>query len=341
MENEHRARPSRVELNLSWKLLIAFSLVFSVVFALVFWWFYEFSSKTALDEIRRNMDATLTATIGGINGDQFEAMVKSAKPDASGVPATDPNYKTHQAWIETVNAIEPRANTYSYIKGPQDREVLWVGDVFRKIHPDEATKFLEAYTPSQEYILTGLKEFATRIEPYTDKWGTWISAYGPIKNSQGEFVGAVGIDFAADYVSQVQMAIRSRMAPVFLITYGSLFILVFLLSRFLTRPIVKLTRMTNCVAEGDYDQDFSTMVPRFGVLHDEISDLAATFSFMVDKVRVRELSLKRQVEELKIEIDEAKRQQQVQDIVDTDFFQDLRTKARAARVKKVSESQDS
>ena len=92
MENENRARPSRVELNLSWKLLIAFSLVFSIVFALVFWWFYEFSSKTALDEIRRNMDATLTATIGGINGDQFEAMVKSAKPDASGVPATDPNY---------------------------------------------------------------------------------------------------------------------------------------------------------------------------------------------------------------------------------------------------------
>ena len=83
------------------------------------------------------------------------------------------------------------------------------------------------------------------------------------------------------------------------------------------------------------------MAARFGLLHDEISDLAATFSFMVDKVRVRELSLKRQVEELKIEIDEAKRQQQVQEIVDTDFFQDLRTKARAARVKKVSELQDS
>ena len=99
--------------------------------------------------------------------------------------------------------------------------------------------------------------------------------------------------------------------------------------------------MAKCVADGDYEQDFSSLTARFGFLRDEISDLAETFSFMVDKVRVRELSLKRQVEELKIEIDEAKRQQQVQDIVDTDFFQDLRTKARAARAKKVSELLDS
>jgi hypothetical protein len=65
--------------------------------------------------------------------------------------------------------------------------------------------------------------------------------------------------------------------------------------------------------------------------------LAETFSFMVDKVRVREITLKRQVEELKIEIDEVKRQQQVREIVDTDFFQDLQAKARAARVRKPSE----
>ena len=36
----------------------------------------------------------------------------------------------------------------------------------------------------------------------------------------------------------------------------------------------------------------------------------------------------------------AKRQQQVADIVDTDFFQDLRAKARAVRVKKESELQN-
>jgi methyl-accepting chemotaxis protein len=147
----------------------------------------------------------------------------------------------------------------------------------------------------------------------------------------------MGVDYDAGYVAEVQNGIRSSMVTAFVVTYLILLILVFLLSRFLTRPIVKLTRMARNVADGDYDQDFSGMAARLGVLRDEISVLAETFSFMVDKIRVRETTLKRQVEELKIEIDEVKRQQQVREIVDTDFFQDLQLKARAARVKKTPE----
>lgn len=338
MASESRTKRRQIEMNLSWKLLIAFTLVFTVVFAVTFWWFYDFSTRTAMNKIQQDMLTTLDSTIAGIDGDQFETLVKSAQADQSGVPATDPNYLAHQGWIETVNEIEPRANTYSYVKGPSDREVLWVGDVFRKIHPDEATKFLEPYIPSQDFMLTGLAQTATRLDSYADKWGTWISAYGPIKNSKGENVGAVGVDYSAEYVSEVQSGIRSSVVAAFLVTYGSLFVLVFLLSRFLTRPIVRLTRMARCVAEGDYEQDFSGLIVRFGILRDEISELAETFSFMVDKVRVREITLKRQVEELKIEIDEVKRQQQVHEIVDTDFFQDLQAKARAARVRKIAES---
>jgi CHASE3 domain sensor protein len=46
---------------------------------------------------------------------------------------------------------------------------------------------------------------------------------------------------------------------------------------------------------------------------------------------IREQSLKRQIEQLRIEIDEVKRQRQVREIVETDFFQELRAKARKMR----------
>jgi hypothetical protein len=46
---------------------------------------------------------------------------------------------------------------------------------------------------------------------------------------------------------------------------------------------------------------------------------------------VREQSLRRQIQQLRIEIDDVKRQKQVSEIVDTDFFQDLRAKARSMR----------
>ncbi|MCG3210464.1 MAG: hypothetical protein FOGNACKC_04095 [Anaerolineae bacterium] len=46
---------------------------------------------------------------------------------------------------------------------------------------------------------------------------------------------------------------------------------------------------------------------------------------------IREQSLKREIQQLKIEIDEAKRQQQVSEIVETDFFADLQARAREIR----------
>lgn len=38
------------------------------------------------------------------------------------------------------------------------------------------------------------RDFYTELEPATDQWGTFISAYGPIFNSRKEFVGIVGVD---------------------------------------------------------------------------------------------------------------------------------------------------
>jgi CHASE3 domain sensor protein len=46
---------------------------------------------------------------------------------------------------------------------------------------------------------------------------------------------------------------------------------------------------------------------------------------------IREESLKQEIQQLKIEIDETKRQQQVSEIVDTDFFSDLQARAQEIR----------
>jgi len=52
---------------------------------------------------------------------------------------------------------------------------------------------------------------------------------------------------------------------------------------------------------------------------------------MTEKVYQRELKLRLQVEKLKIEIDENKRSKQVEEIVETDFFRDLQSKADQMR----------
>ena len=69
-------------------------------------------------------------------------------------------------------------------------------------------------------------------------------------------------------------------------------------------------------------------------MQDEINTLSGVFTIMVDKVHQREQALRQQVEELKIEIDENKRQKQVSEIVESDFFQQLQERARTLRQRK-------
>ncbi len=342
MTEKEQIRTKGMNVSLRLKLLVGFTLVFSLVFAAAYYWFYHFGTQMALGRIEEDLRDTLRGAIDGVNGDEFEALVKEGVPDESGVPSQDPRYIAHQKWLMTVHRIEPRAfNTYTFIKGPGEREVLWIGDNYRIIRPDVATVFKEPYeVGSDSVLLNGFKEDTVNMNYYSDDWGTWVSAYGPIVNSKLEVVGGLGMDMKADYVKQVQQAILDKIVVSFLITYATLFGLVYLLSRGLTRPVTALTAVAEKVAEGEYDQDLSKLYS--GRMRDEVSTLAQVFDLMIDKVHAREEHLKRQVQELRIEIDQAKKERHVQEIVESDYFKELRATAKEMRkrARGASESED-
>ena len=78
-----------------------------------------------------------------------------------------------------------------------------------------------------------------------------------------------------------------------------------------------------------YDQDFSPL--RTSRWRDEIGQLAAAFEAMTEQVRQREQTLQREVRQLRIEIDERDRSQDVRQIVETDFLRDLQAKVQRFR----------
>jgi hypothetical protein len=62
---------------------------------------------------------------------------------------------------------------------------------------------------------------------------------------------------------------------------------------------------------------------------------------MIDKVHAREEHLKRQVQELRIEIDQAKKERHVQEIVESDYFKELRATAKEMRRRAQGKDEDS
>ncbi len=343
-------------IRLQTKLLVGFTLLFSVVFAVAFLWFYRFATDMALGRIQEDLVSTIIPAAEGIDGDQLRALYTEEVPAREDGYTDDPRYWEQVKWLATVHKIEPRAWLYTYILGDLPGELIFITSNAALEEPPWGATFLEHWvTDNPGPNISGLKETTLqetlpgetsdgcyyqdpgcKLVPYGDDFGKWVSAFTPIKNSEGEVVAALGIDFEADYVSQVQQAIQDRVVIAFAITYAVLFLLVYLVSRILTRPFITLTGTADKIGEADYEGGL-TQLERINTdtrTPDEIVTLARVFKVMIDKVYHREQTLKRQVEELRIEIDEVKRQKQVGEIVDTDFFRDLQDKADQLRARR-------
>lgn len=92
------------------------------------------------------------------------------------------------------------------------------------------------------------------------------------------------------------------------------------------------------IADGDYDfvvqqveQSQSTIIGSSQSHQARANAFLSVFFKMVDSVRRREEALKQQIQQLTIQIDEVKRQQAVQDITDTEFFEQLQSTAKELR----------
>ncbi len=339
-------------ISLRTKLLAGFTLIFTIVFAVAFYWFYRFSTELAMQRITDDLVGTILGAAKLIDGDQFQALYTEAEPRADGY-TDDPRYWEQAKLLWSVKQIEPRAGIYTYVQGGKPGELIFVTSGGALNDPPTGAKFKESWiTENIGPNLSGLKELTLQNTPegetnngcaygssgcelvvYSDDFGSWVSAFAPIRNSAGEVVGGVGIDFKADYVNQVQSAILQEVYIAFAIAYASLFILVLLVSNVFTRPILTLTKAAEKIGEGDYENSlrFLSSAGQASTFPDEIETLDKVFQSMIDKVYEREQTLRRQVEELKIVIDEGKRQKQVEEIVDSEFFHELKVKAQQMR----------
>lgn len=316
------AQPGRY-VGLRWKLLLGFTLVFSLLTAGIFYWFYSFTSERMLQRVHDDLLRTLDGALAGVDVAGLLELARDGRANAAGF-SDDPRYQAQLDWLEHVHDIESQAWPFIYLPGPNPGEIEFVVDLYARYDADKATRFKEVYTPATPFPLLGLQTKVVTTEPYTDPWGTWVSAYAPLTDTSGAKVAALGVDFDALHVIETQQLLQRRIAIAFAVSYLLLLMLVYLIAGVFSRPITLLTRAAEGLSEGSYHT--APALPRQRI-RDEIGVLADVFEKMAANVMVREQSLRREVQELRIEIDEAERSQAVSEIVETDFFRDLQSKA--------------
>jgi hypothetical protein len=162
---------------------------------------------------------------------------------------------------------------------------------------------------------------------YTDR-ETGKSYYISL-SSLGYLDWVVGTIVPADvYLGKIQRERQILLAVIsaFILTTAGLAVL--LSDRLVARPILTVARAASDIESETFEvSSLSGLATR----KDEFGQLARVFQEMARQIAVRQQQLKKQVTALKIEIDDVKRQQQVKEIVETDFFQDLTVKALTLR----------
>ncbi len=164
-----------------------------------------------------------------------------------------------------------------------------------------------------------------------------IATYGS-ENGFGWVVGqpiAAQIIYvpAAEVIGSAQLWLNVVMIVVIGVFAVVVLVLNYLVRRLVVSPVEAIAAMAQNVSAGDWTPDEAEVaaVERVAKRGDELGHTARVFERMAREVYERERRLKEQVRQLVIQIDEQKRETQVREITETDYFQDLQKKVKSLR----------
>ncbi len=142
---------------------------------------------------------------------------------------------------------------------------------------------MEEYTAATAFLQQALKDHVVTIEdhPYTDEWGTVISAYAPIYNSAHEFIGIVGTDIdATDYnmrMRYVWIAFSVGLLLAGALSYAVYVIVFRIRTEHAENEVIRQKRLEDMQ---DFNVQMEKIAARVSVTSVEIKDMAGGISTM-------------------------------------------------------------
>jgi putative methionine-R-sulfoxide reductase with GAF domain len=263
-------------MKLQTRLAISFTLLALLSSAAILAGMYIYASRVLREFTRQRLLDIASLGAMQIDADLHAALVDPAQENG-------PDYMVIKTILQQVRDISPDI-TYVYtmraISEPTaDDQIVFVVDA--ETDPAEISHLGDVYyeiSNEQKQLIQTLSKPQTEDEFYTDRWGTWLTAYAPITNANGQLEAVLGVDMAVDDVLQrehqflwIALAIFALLVPLN-ITLG------WWLGKRLTRPISLLMEGTKRISSGDFSHHVVVNTK------DELAQLASNFNSMTDQL---------------------------------------------------------
>jgi adenylate cyclase len=137
-----------------------------------------------------------------------------------------------------------------------------------------------------EDIKMGMLAPYVSAKPYTDEWGTFLTGYSPIYDSNGNIVGVLGVDFDIATVKEKQDFLSSL---VYYILIGSILAassVIMYFSRTIIKDLNSITKVARSISNGELNVDLPTIKSKSEIyeLNEGMKSVLAVVEFLTDEV---------------------------------------------------------
>ncbi len=212
------------------------------------------------------------------------AMSVPAEDHARLLAPEDEESEAYARIAETLRGIKANSSDIEFVytfRRSDDGSIVFVVDA----DEEDKSHLGEVYddaTPLMEQAARGLSAPAVEEDFYQDQWGTFLSAYAPIRTPDGRLDAVIGVDISAGNVQAMSTTLLWHMSLCFAAITAAMIPGIFLFARSMVRPITGCVDFTKHLARGDFSLD----VPD-GILAraDEIGDLGRAYGSMIANTR--------------------------------------------------------
>ena len=152
----------------------------------------------------------------------------------------------------------------------------------------DPAEFGEEVVVTEGLILASQGTPAVDKESYSDRWGKFYSAYSPVRDSDGDIAGIIGVDFSKEWFEGQIDRQTDEILKIYLIilavTVALSLLLCFLWIRSITGPLKYMTEVAVRYGEGDFSEKIEIESnDELGVLSHTLQTMSASLEEQVKK----------------------------------------------------------